>query len=167
MPSCMLSCFSNVLLFVTLWIVDRQAPLSMDSLSRILECVAMPSSRGSSWAGIEHTSPVAPALQADSLLLSHQGSPFGRYNSSQLFKENGFSYRVCLQCRRPGFDPWVGKIPWRRKWQPTPVLLPRKCHGRRSLVSMGLQRVGHDWATSSTYIWNRKNRITNSPKEKL
>ena len=29
---------------------------------------------------------------------------------------------VCLQCGRPGFDPWVGKIPWRRKWQPTPVL---------------------------------------------
>ena len=32
----------------------------------------------------------------------------------------------CLQCRRPGFDPWVGKISWRRKWQPTPVLLPGK-----------------------------------------
>ena len=38
-----------------------------------------------------------------------------------------------LQCRRPGFHPWVGKIPWRRKWQPTPVLLPRKSHGWRSL----------------------------------
>ena len=41
---------------------------------------------------------------------------------------------ICLQLRRPGFDPWVGKIPWRRKWQPTPVLLPWKSHGRRSLV---------------------------------
>ena len=39
-----------------------------------------------------------------------------------------------LQCRRPGFDPWVGKIPWRRKWQPTPVLLPGESHGQRSLV---------------------------------
>ena len=29
-----------------------------------------------------------------------------------------------LQCRRPGFDPWVGKIPWRRAWQPTLILLP-------------------------------------------
>ena len=36
--------------------------------------------------------------------------------------------------RRPGFDRWVRKIPWRRKWQPTPVLLPGKCHGQRSLV---------------------------------
>jgi len=33
------------------------------------------------------------------------------------------------QCRRPGFDPWVGKIPWRRTWQPIPVLLPRESHG--------------------------------------
>ena len=41
---------------------------------------------------------------------------------------------VCLQRGRPGFDPWVRKIPWRRKWQPTPVLLPGKFHGLRSLV---------------------------------
>ena len=34
--------------------------------------------------------------------------------------------------RKPGSDPWVGKIPWRRKWQPTPVFLPRKFHGQRS-----------------------------------
>ena len=33
-----------------------------------------------------------------------------------------------------GFDPWVIKISWRRKWQPTPVFLPRKSHGQRSLV---------------------------------
>ena len=43
-------------------------------------------------------------------------------------------YSVCLQCRRPGFDPWVGKILWRRKWQPTPVLLSGKLHGLGSLV---------------------------------
>ena len=41
---------------------------------------------------------------------------------------------ICLQCRRPGFDPWVRKIPWRRKWQPTPVPSPGKSHGQRSLV---------------------------------
>ena len=33
-----------------------------------------------------------------------------------------------------GFNPWVGKIPWRRKWQLTPVFLPEKSHGQRSLV---------------------------------
>ena len=33
-------------------------------------------------------------------------------------------YRICLQCRRPRFNPWVGKIPWRRAWHLTPVFLP-------------------------------------------
>ena len=41
---------------------------------------------------------------------------------------------MCLHCRRPGFYPWVGKMPWRRKWQPTPVSLPGKSHGQWSLV---------------------------------
>ena len=33
--------------------------------------------------------------------------------------------------RRQGFDPWIGQIPWRKKWQPTPVLLPGEFHGQR------------------------------------
>ena len=36
--------------------------------------------------------------------------------------------------KRLGFDPWVGKIPWRRKWQPIPVFLPGKSHGQKSLA---------------------------------
>ena len=42
---------------------------------------------------------------------------------------------------RCGFDPWHGKIPWRRKWQPTPVFLPEKLHRQRSLV--GYSPWGH------------------------
>ena len=38
------------------------------------------------------------------------------------------------QCRRCRFNPWVGNIPWRRKWQPTPVSLPGKSRGQRRLV---------------------------------
>ena len=45
------------------------------------------------------------------------------------------------QCRRPGFDPWVGKIPWRRKWKPTPVFLLGESHGQRSLASVDSQKV--------------------------
>ena len=41
---------------------------------------------------------------------------------------------VCLQCGRPMFNPWIRKIPWRRKWQPTPVFLPGESHGWRSLA---------------------------------
>ena len=58
-------------------------------------------------------------------------------------------WRVSLHCRRPGFDPWAWKIPWRRKWQSTPVFLPGKSHGQRGLAGYSLWgcRVGHDLAT--------------------
>ena len=58
--------------------------------------------------------------------------------------------RICLSCRRPGFDPSFGKIPWRRTWQPTPVLLPGEAPWTKEpggLQSMGSQRVGRNWAT--------------------
>ena len=60
---------------------------------------------------------------------------------------------IC-QPRRRGFSPWVGKIPQKRKWQPTPVFLPGKSHGQRSLglQSMGSQRAGHDLATKQQQI---------------
>ena len=45
--------------------------------------------------------------------------------------------------RRRWFNPWVGKIPWRRTWQPTPVFLLGESHGQRSLVGW-LQRVGYN-----------------------
>ena len=53
-------------------------------------------------------------------------------------------YRACLQCRRPGFHPWVWKIPWRREWLPTPVSLlgasghsPHKLHLPPALCGLG------------------------------
>ena len=61
----------------------------------------------------------------------HEGYPGGLLEST-------------YQCKRHGFDPWVGRIPWRRKWQPIPILLPGESHGQRSLagyiLSMGLPR---------------------------
>ena len=54
---------------------------------------------------------------------------------------------------RRRFDSWVGKIPWRRKWQPTPVCLPGKSHGQRSLVGYrprGPKRVGHNLVMKPT-----------------
>ena len=47
----------------------------------------------------------------------------------------------CGRCNRRGFDPWVGKIPCRRAWQPTPVFLPGESHGQRSLTGYSPQ--GH------------------------
>ena len=59
------------------------------------------------------------------------------------------------KCWRHGFDPWVRKIPWRRKWQHIPVFLPGKSHGKRSLVGYspwGHKRIRHSLATKQ---WRR------------
>ena len=45
---------------------------------------------------------------------------------------SGSKVSICKAVNR--FNPWVRKIPWRRKWQPTPVFLPGKSHGRKSLA---------------------------------
>ena len=59
-------------------------------------------------------------------------------------KESAYQYRRCR------FDPWVKKISWRRQWKPTPIFLPGKFHGQRSLVGyspQGCKKVGHNLAT--------------------
>ena len=54
----------------------------------------------------------------------------------------------CCRPKRCGFDPWVGKILWRRTWQPTPVFLPAESHGQRNLAGYSPwgSRVRHDWS---------------------
>ena len=67
------------------------------------------------------------------------------------------------QCRISEFDPWVGKIPWRRKRQPTPVFLPEKSHGQRSQAGYSLEghkesdmtEQLHDWAGDRRYRWQK------------
>ena len=56
-------------------------------------------------------------------------------------KQLTFQSRKCTWC---GFGPWIGKIPWEREWQPTPMFLPGKSHGQRSLVGYS------PWAWLST-----------------
>ena len=72
--------------------------------------------------------------------------PTGSWNSPWLQR---MGVCPCRRHKRCGFDPWVGKIPWRRKWQPTPVFLPGESHGQRSVVGYSPWgcRVGHDLAT--------------------
>ena len=60
---------------------------------------------------------------------------------------------TCL-CRRCRFDPLVGKIPWRRKWQPTPEILPGESHGQRSLT--GYSPWGHEESDRTEQLNNNK-----------
>ena len=64
------------------------------------------------------------------------------------------SKESACQSRRCRFDPWVGKIPWRRKWQPTTVFLPGESHGQRSLVgySHGVTK-SQTWLRTQTALW--------------
>ena len=69
--------------------------------------------------------------------------------------------RTCLQCRRRKryrFNSWIGKIPWRRAWQPTPVSQPGESHGQRSLA--GYSPCGHK--ESDTTEATERGRTTNS-----
>ena len=60
-------------------------------------------------------------------------------------------------CKRWGFNPWVGKIPWSRKWQLTPVFLPGKFQGQRSLADYSpwgdKESDMTDWLSTHTEIW--------------
>ena len=56
------------------------------------------------------------------------------YDMILCFPRSSVSKESPCQCRRPGFKSSFRKIPWRRQWHPTPVLLPGKSHGQRSLV---------------------------------
>ena len=61
--------------------------------------------------------------------------------------------KSACQYRRCSFNPWVRKIPWRRKWQPSPIFLPGKSHGQESLVGYspwGGERNRHNLATKAT-----------------
>ena len=61
----------------------------------------------------------------------------------------------CRRHKRPRSDPWVRKIPCRKKWQPTPVFLPGKFHGQSSLagyIPWGSKRVRHDLVTKQQQI---------------
>ena len=60
----------------------------------------------------------------------------------------------CSRCKRLRFDCWFGKVPWRRKWQSTPVFLPGKFHGQRRLAG------NSPWARKETDMTEQQNTHT-------
>ena len=88
------------------------------------------------------------------ILSSKRGFP-----GSASGKELACQRRRLLRLR---FDPWAGKIPWKRAWQHTPVFLPGKSHGQRNLGSYsprGRKRVRHDLATNKDNMTYRYSTI--------
>ena len=105
------------------------------------------------------------------LLVGPLFAPLLVYNSYTIIW--GFSWWLrgkesSFQCRRCGFDPWIGKIPWRRrKWQPTPVFLPGNFHGPEEpggLQSMGVTELDttehtHTLSFGVLVMWSTYERL--------
>ena len=68
---------------------------------------------------------------------------------------------LCRRHKRHRFNPWVGKTPWRREWQLTPVFLPGESHGQRSLAATVhvVARVRHSWAHTRMHARTRAHTI--------
>ena len=72
-----------------------------------------------------------------------------------------------MPCRRPRFDPWVGKIPWKREWLPTPLFWPGESHEQRSLA--GYSPWGHkesDTTERQALLWSVKTYLHTKKKRK-
>ena len=126
---------SRVWLFATPWTTACQAPLSMEFSRQEYKPKWCPSKWGE--------------LSLTRMLCSVMASSIAQ------------PLRIYLQCRkhrRRGFDPWVRKIPWRRKWQPTPEFLSGKSREQRSLA--GYSPCGHK--ESDTTEWRSMQGVTHS-----
>ena len=77
--------------------------------------------------------PRSPVLQADSLPSEPPGKPSNNKQLEHVLRFTEAFNTLSAKIAAP-VDLWVGKIRWRRKWQSTPVLLPGKSHGQRSLI---------------------------------
>ena len=137
---------------MTTWTVARQAPLSMGfSRQESWSGLTCPPPGDLPDPGVKLTSLMSSVLEGSSLPLMPLGKPLGDGDEITNYEGGESNCQDCYlcwemtglprwysgkestcQCRKRGF-PWVGKIPWRRKRQPTPLFLPRKSHGQRSL----------------------------------
>ena len=91
------------------------------------------------------------------------------YSHLMIFSVNvAQRWRICLRCKRRGLDPWVGKIPWKKKWRPMPVFLLGESNGQRSVVGYCPQdhKGGrHDWVIKQqTDEWTVLEKVRNFPK---
>ena len=163
--------FSCVQLFASLWTIARQAPLLIGFSRReywsgfllhfILRGIFPTQGSNSCLLCLLH-------WRASSLPLVLPGNVYR--HAFNLKEDLKASLEVCrfgywmLECtsgkesacrwrrrRKHRFNPWVGKISWRRKWQPTPVFLSGKSHGQRSLVGYSPRRCKDSDTTEHTH----------------
>ena len=116
-------------------------------------CLENPRDGGAWWAAVYGVAQSGTRLKRLSSSSSSVASPVAQW------------WRIYLWCKRHEFDPWVGKIPWRKKWWPTPVFLPGKSHGQRTLV--GYKRVGYTRVHRVTKEWDTTQWLNNNSNKWL
>ena len=94
------------------------------------------------------------------ILESFPGGSTGK-ESTESMKMIEILQNQCRRCERCRFNSWVGKIPWRRKWQPIPVFLAGKFHEQRSLASYSSwghkELDGTEWLNWTELHWSKEN----------
>ena len=122
---------SRVRLFETPWTAAYQAPPPMGF------------SRQEYWSGVPLPSPICTSNIYKKLWAFNGASLVVQWSRTHLSMQE--------MHRRPGFNPWVRKIPWRRKWQPTLVFLPGESQGQMSLHGGAKSRT--QLSTHNTRTW--------------
>ena len=108
-------------------------------------CLEIPRDGGACWAavyGVAQSRTRLTQLSSSSsiVILGFSGGASGKEPTCQSRRH-----------KRCGFSPWIGKIPWRRAWQSTPVFMPGESQGQRSLSPWGSKESDMTEATSDTF----------------
>ena len=104
------------------------------SSERKLQCSKLCASFLSLWLSDPLTITHTPLSKRSHLTIFYTGYKSTSPKLDTSFPGGSVVKNLPANARRSRFDPWMGKIPWRRKWQPSQVLLPGESHGQRTLV---------------------------------
>ena len=144
---------NRVWLFATPWIAARQASLSITNSWSSLKLTCIKLVMPSSHLILCRPLLLLPSIPPSIRVFSNESTLRMRWP-----KYWSFSFSIIpSRDRKYRFNPWFGKIPWRRKWQPTSVFLPGKFHGQRNLE--GHSPWGHK-ELDTTYWVSNNNKAT-------
>ena len=158
------------------WKEPYLSPLQRNILSSHLQSLCSASHRRRAWGKkvsfvLEHANlllqPPTPGVSWRKSLM--QGAwVWSLVREPRSFPRGASGKEFPSQCRRCRFDSWIRNlISCSRKWQPTPVFLPRKLHGQRSLAGYSWwghrESLGHDWAFTHTHTQTHTHTHTQIP----
>ena len=145
------------------------APFSLANFLRLCSLIWKCITCESFVLGQLHSIPVPTCAMAQNVASLHWLLTFATLTGLPGWRRRHSGKEPTCQCRRRRFNYWVRRIPWRWKWQLTPVFLPGKSHGQRSLAGSSpwsCERVGHNSVTKqhiviTTHLKNREDFLIN------